>query len=75
MKIEIPGHNLYLVLHTHKHGVSQHFFAVPKGGCVCADDFGPFVEDFDPDTEEIEIIGPITIDDVRVLDLNDKEKP
>jgi hypothetical protein len=74
LKIEIPAHNLYLVLHSHKHGVSYHFFALPAGDLVCTKNFEPFLEDFDPDMEGVDVIGPITIDDVKFLDLNNNEE-
>lgn len=68
MKIDLPEHRLYLVLHTHKHGLSVNFLAVPGVERFTAADAAPFVEDYDPTTEEIEIIGPIVADDIRVLD-------
>lgn len=73
MKIDIPGHNLYVALHTHRHGTSLHFFAVPEGVGSSAKDLEPFMEEFDPSVEEIEVIGPITIDDIKVIDPNDVE--
>lgn len=68
MRIDLPDHRLYLVLHTHRHGLSTHFLAVPGVESFTAADAAPFVEDYDPTTEEIEVRGPIVADDVRVLD-------
>lgn len=68
MQLNLPEHRLYLVLHTHRHGLSTHFLAVPGVEPFTVAKAAPFVEDYDPTTETIEIIGPIVADDIRVLD-------
>ena len=68
MQVNLPNHRLYLVLHRHRHGLSTHFIAAPANQSFDASDAEPFVEDYDPGEEEIEVIGPIGMGDIRVLE-------